>query len=113
MPDPISAFVLSFVDSLNRLWDKSITLLSALAVICLLLLGISVLGLFFHVGFAADLGSVVPWLVGGAIVFGVLSLAKIIERRSVRTFHLILDDQASFWHKAPQVGGKIAILFCR
>jgi hypothetical protein len=108
MPDPISAFVLSLVETLNKLWDKSLTLLSALAVICLLLLGISVLGLFFHVGIAADLGSILPWLIGGAVVFGVLSLAKTIEHRSVRTLHLIPDDQISFWQKAPGTGGKSA-----
>jgi hypothetical protein len=108
MPDPISAFALSAVDTLNKLWDRSLTLLSALAVICALLLGISALGVFFHVGIAADLGSILPWLVGGAVVFGVLSVAKIIERRLVRTLHLIPDDQSSFWNKAPSTGGKSA-----
>jgi hypothetical protein len=108
MPDPVSTFVLSAVDTVSKLWDKSITLFSALAVICILLLGISALGLFFHIGIAAGLVSILTWLIGGTVVFGVLALAKIIERRSVRAFHLIPNEDISFWGKAPGAGEKPA-----
>jgi hypothetical protein len=53
MPDPVSTFVLGAVDTLSKLWEKSLTLFSAFAVICLLLLGLSTAAVIFGVGDSA------------------------------------------------------------
>lgn len=102
MLDPASFFA-SVLGAILKFWERSLVFFSAAACACLLLAVATVASMVL--GFKALNPSWVVWFVFGAIVFGVAAFARLIEDWKNAPFHLIADEQSSFFHRAPRADG--------
>jgi hypothetical protein len=102
MADPASFFA-SVLGAIFRFWERSLVFFGAAACACLLLAVASLASI--ALGFRAVNPSWVVWFVFGAIVFGVATIARLVEDWKNASFHLIADDQNSSFHRAPRADG--------
>lgn len=101
-----------WIGLLLQLWERSVSLLGALAAVCAATCAILAVCWFFEIGgAAAAFPAYGPWLAIGAFAFGILSGAKIIEQRLSKTVHLMADDRQSFWSQTRQTDGEVTTQF--
>jgi hypothetical protein len=109
MSDPATGGLVKALDTVLSLWDRSVALLFALFGICCVLLAAAV-GAWW-IGVTAYLFGYGIYLTVGAVVFGSLAFARLIERfiarRNEPSFHFIPDDGQSFWLLAEEADGKV------
>jgi hypothetical protein len=108
MSEPATSGVVSALETVLKLWDRSLALLFTLFGICCTLLAAAV-GARWLGGPDYISGSGV-YLIVGAIVFGGLAIGRTIDRaieRKKASFHFIPDDAQSFWTTAKQANGDI------
>jgi hypothetical protein len=101
-----------WIEPLLRLRDRSVPLLIALALICAIAFGILAVCWFFVIEDAASaFRAYGHWFAIGAVMFGILAGARIIEQRRSKTVHLIAEEQQSFWGQSRQPDGRITTQF--
>jgi hypothetical protein len=102
MPEPIS-IITSALGLVAKFWEKSLNFFIAVTIGCFLLAGASLL--FIFLGFKDISTNLVMWFCFAGIVAGVFLIARLIEERRNRPFHLIADEQSSFFHLAKRADG--------
>jgi hypothetical protein len=101
--DPANA-----VAEIGRLWDRSHTLLWALAIgsfagfIVLAAIALTESPTFVEANKTAS-----PWLLLASIIFAALAALKHYQERTIQTVRLVPDEVQSYYHKAVQTDGKV------
>lgn len=108
MPEPATSGAVTTLETILKLWDRSVALLLALFGICAVLLVLAVTARWL--GRADYLSNYGIYLVIGSVVFGGLAIARTIERaieQKKPSFHFTTDDDHSCWSITKQPNGDV------